>query len=196
MTSPIGAESVAQAVCALRRIDRRAFLKGLAAAGGLAALGLGGPADAATHVGFKFMTAAEEAVFRRLTEVSLPVSGTALAPLTDVPVLATLDAALLGAMEPHVLEGLRGGIRMFEDGPREQYGKPFSQLGDKEAAAFCDAWGNSADMDRRGLVTGLKKLVALSYWANPPTWAALGYDGPVSAKWGLKSIGNAPMPAN
>lgn len=196
MTSSIRRRSVEQAVHAMQRMDRRSFMKALAAAGGLAAIGLGGPVLAAAPQGFKFMGPAEAAVFRRLMEVSLPVAGTPLAQLADIPVLATLDAALLGAMEPHVLKGLKAGVKMFEEGPVKTHGKPFSRLGDKEAQAFCDAWANSADMDRRGLVTGLKKLVALSYWANPPTWAALGYDGPVSAKWGLKSIGNAPMPAN
>lgn len=196
MTSSIRRRSVERAIQAMEGMDRRSFMKALAATGGLAAIGLGGPVLAAAPKGFKFMGPSEAAVFRRLMEVSLPVAGTPLAQLADIPVLATLDAALLGAMEPHVLEGLKAGVKMFEEGPVKDYGKPFSALGDKEARAFCDAWGNSADMDRRGLVTGLKKLVALSYWANPPTWAALGYDGPVSAKWGLKSIGNAPMPAN
>ncbi|WP_277987746.1 hypothetical protein [Marinobacterium iners] len=41
---------------------------------------------------------------------------------------------------------------------------------------------------------GLKKLTTLSYWAIPDTWQPLGYDGPVSDKWNLPSLGNTPEP--
>jgi hypothetical protein len=97
-------------------------------------------------------------------------------------------------MEPHILEGLKGGIAYFNNGPKTNYGKTFVELSDKQAAAFCDAWADSDEVPHRALAMGLKKLVSLAYWANPPTWEPLGYGGPVTEKWNLVSLGNAPLP--
>lgn len=186
---------VTRALAAAGRLDRRDFLKFAAGLGAVATCGLPSATLAvASPSALRHIDAAQYKVFHRLMVISLPVEGTALAQLADIPVMQTLDAALLAGMEPHELAGLKDGVALFENGPVQTYRKPFSALSDKDAAAFCDAWANDADPLRRGLVTALKKLVALSYWANPPTWAGLGYDGPVSDRWGLKSIGNAPMP--
>ncbi|MBS4098311.1 MAG: hypothetical protein KGZ83_15925 [Sulfuricella sp.] len=196
MSSLNPSEQIELAVDAVQRFSRRDFLKLAVGSAGLAATGFL-PASAAAGIpkDIRFMGDAEFKVFQRLAQVTLPVNGTKFAPLSAIPVMQTLDAALLGGMAPHELQGLKAGVKLFEDAPLKTYGKPFSKLGDKQAAAFCDAWGNSADALERGLVTALKKLVTLSYWANPPTWAALGYDGPVSKKWGLPPLGNAPMPS-
>lgn len=196
MPSPTESEQIELAVVAVQRLGRRDFLKLAAVSVGLAVTG-GFPAVAQAGMpkGLRFMGENEYRVFHRLMQVTLPVKGTRLASLDAIPVMQTLDAALLGGMAPHELQGLMAGVKAFEDAPLKAYGKPFSKLGDKDAAAFCDAWGDSTVAMERGLVTALKKLVTLSYWANPPTWAALGYDGPVSKKWGLKSIGNAPLPS-
>lgn len=184
------------ALAQVARLGRRDFLKFSAIAAALAAGGLLAPgsARAALPPGIKFMSEGEYAVFRRLMEVMLPLEGTSLPPLKDIPVLQTLDGALLATMEPHILQGLKGGIAYFNEGPLAAFGKRFVELSDAEAVRFCDAWADSAEVPQRALAMGLKKLVGLAYFANPPTWAALGYDGPVSAKWGLQPLGNAPMP--
>ena len=199
MSSTSKPENIEQAISAMQQFSRRDFLKFFAAYSGVASVGISGialpfAACAAVPDGISFMGEAEYKVFHRLMRVTLPVDGTPLASLEQIPVMKTLDAALLAGMAPHVLNGLKQGINLFEQGAIQPSGKVFSQLDDKDATAFCDAWGNSADPMQRGLVTGLKKLVELAYWANPPTWAALGYDGPVSKRWGLKPLGNAPMP--
>jgi len=199
MTSTSKPEHIKLAITAMQQFSRRDFLKFAAVSAGVASAGMAGitlPATAWATVpeGIRFMGEAEYQMFHRLMEVTLPVTGTPLAPLDQIPVMKTLDAALLAGMAPHVLNGLKQGISFFEQGAVKPYGKPFSQLDDKDATAFCDAWGDAADPMQRGLVTGLKKLVELAYWANPPTWAALGYDGPVSKRRGLKPLGNAPMP--
>lgn len=195
MSSSTESEHIELALAAVQRLDRRDFLKLAAAGAGLALTGLlPAMAQAAMPKGLRFMGKAEYPVFQRLMQVTLPVKGTKLAALDDIPVMQTLDGALLGGMSPRELHGLKAGVQAFEEAPLKAYGRRFSQLGDQEAAAFCDAWADSAVTMERGLVTALKKLVTLSYWANPPTWAALGYDGPVSTRWGLKSIGNAPLP--
>jgi hypothetical protein len=197
MSSPTESEQIELAVAAVQRLGRRDFLKLAAVGAGLAASGFfPALAQAAMPKGLRFISGTELPVFQRLTQVTLPVKGTKLASLDAIPVMQTLDSALLGGMAPHELQGLKAGVKAFEEAPLKAYGKRFSQLGDKEATAFCDAWCNSAVAMERGLVTALKKLITLSYWANPPTWAALGYDGPVSKRWGLKSIGNAPLPSD
>lgn len=188
-----------QALAQIKRMGRRDFLKFGGVAAGLAgavATGLLSPgqAFAAMPAGIRFMGETEYAVFQRLTAVMLPVDGSQLLPIKDVPVLQTLDAALLATMEPHILQGLKGGIAYFNDGPLAAYGKRFVDLSDADAARFLDAWADSRELPQRALAVGLKKLVGLAYFANPPTWAALGYDGPVSERWGLKPQGNAPMP--
>lgn len=192
-------DTIDRAIAAIQQLSRRDFLRFTVASvgvGGLASAGFGvGSAQAGLPDGIRFMGEAEYKVFHRLMEISLPVAGTQFVPPSEIPVMQTLDAALLGMMAPHALDGLKAGIKAFEAAPVKAHGRPFSQLGEKEAQAFCDAWGKSSDAGQRGLVTALKKLVALSYWANPPTWAPLGYDGPVSDKWGLTSIGVAPMPS-
>lgn len=178
------------ALAAAQQLSRRHFLRAAAALTAAA----GGVSRAATAPAMKFVGPTEAAVFQRLMEVTLPVAGTPLLPLSQVPVLPTLDAALLGTMAPHVLAGLKGGIGYWNDGPRAAFGRPFVELNDDEATRFCDQWANSAVVPQRALSMGLKKLVALAYFANPPTWAPLGYDGPYTAPRKIPSLGNAPLP--
>lgn len=187
------------ALIQIQHMGRRDFLKFSSIAAGLAgamASGLLNPRDAfaALPAGIKFMSESEYSVFRRVMEIMLPTEGSKLVPLRDIPVLQTVDAALLATMEPHILQGLKGGIAYFNQGPVANFGKPFVELSDADAAHFMDTWADSKEVPQRALAVGLKKLVGLGYFANPPTWAPLGYDGPVSDRWGLKPQGNAPMP--
>lgn len=183
--------SLDKALALIGRLHRRDFLAFAGAA--LGAAGLGGPGIARAST-LKSIDADEARIFRRIAEVVLPVQGSALAPWTPEVLLQTLDGALLGTMEPHILAGLRGGIGYFNQGPVAGYGKRFVELDDAAAARFLDEWGDAKEALHRALAMGLKKLVQLSYWANPASWGPLGYDGPVTRKNGLKSLGNAPLP--
>lgn len=186
-----------QSLLYVEKLSRRSFLKTAGAVTGVAIGMMVIPSAFAIAVapdGIKVMSASEYAVFHRLMEVMLPVQGSTLVPLEQIPVMQTLDAALLGPMPPHILAGLKGGVEYFNNGPVAMFGKKFSELTSEEAEKFCDSWANSNEVPQRALAMGLKKLVGLAYWANPPTWTPLGYDGPVSKRWGLKSYGNAPMP--
>ena len=188
---------VHEALAQIGRMTRRDFIRFGAAATSVATLGSLGVANsarAALPEGVRVMNESEHAVFARLLAVMLPTEGSGLVPTTQVPVMQTLDAALLATMPPHVLEGLKGGVKYFDEGPIPRYGRRFAELDDAAAARFCDEWANAPEAPHRALAMGLKKLVGLAYWANPPTWAPLGYDGPVTRKWGLESLGNAPMP--
>lgn len=181
----------------VEKLSRRSFLKIAGTVTGTAVGMMVIPsvfAIAAVPDGIKVMSASEYDVFHRLMEVMFPVKDSNLVPLEQIPVIQTLDAALLGPMPPHILAGLKGGVDYFNNGPVAMFGKKFSELTNDEAEKFCDSWANSNEVPQRALAMGLKKLIGLAYWANPPTWAPLGYDGPVSKRWGLKSYGNAPMP--
>lgn len=186
------AADVTSVVAAIGRLQRRDFLRFAAASA--AAAGLAGAAHAGLPAGVKFMSESEAAVFTRLAQVVLPVAGSPLVPWTSDALLQTLDGALLATMEPHILAGLKGGVKYFDDGPMATYKKRFTELSDAEATQFCDAWGDSAEPPQRGLAMGLKKLVQLSYWANPATWVPLGYDGPMTQRLGIKRLGNTPLP--
>lgn len=180
------------------RLGRRQFLKLSTLAASLAA-GAGTllhatPAGAALPPGITHLTEGEYQVFAHLAQIMLPGPDSGLLPFGDVPVMQTLDAALIAPLDPTTRAGLAEGIAYFEQGPQSRFGKPFSALDTGAARQFCDAWGQSGMIAERALAVGLKKLVGLAYWANPPTWKPLGYDGPVSRKWGLRPLGNAPLP--
>lgn len=183
--------SLADALSIIGRLQRRDFLKCSSAAVVMA--GLGGIRNA--HAAeLKSINATQANIFHRIAQVVLPVEGSALAPWKADVLLQTLDGALLGTMEPHILTGLKGGLDYFNDGPKVKFGKKFVELDSTQATIFMDEWGDSTEVPHRALAMGLKKLIQLSYWANPESWAPLGYDGPITKKIGLKSLGNAPLP--
>jgi hypothetical protein len=183
--------SLADALSIIGRLQRRDFLKSASAAVVMAGLGGIRSAHAAE---LKSINAAQSNIFLRIAQVVLPVEGSALAPWKADVLLQTLDDALLGTMEPHILAGLKGGLDYFNEGPKAKLGKKFVDLDSAQATKFMDEWGDSTEVPHRALAMGLKKLIQLSYWANPESWAPLGYDGPITKKNGLKSLGNAPLP--
>lgn len=194
ISNAIDEESFKPAVQVMLGLSRRNFLRFSAV--GAAMAGTSGLSFAALPNGVKFINESEAALFLRVAQVTLPVAGSKLVPWTSEGLLQTLDAALLATMEPHILAGLKGGLQYFDEGPTSVFKKRFTELSDEEATKFCDLWSDSVLPPQRGLTMGLKKLVQLSYWANPASWAPLGYDGPITKRLGLKSLGNAPMPTH
>ncbi|UTW01757.1 twin-arginine translocation signal domain-containing protein [Amphritea atlantica] len=136
----------------------------------------------------------ERAVFAKMLKIALPTEGSTLIDPATLPVLPTIEGALLAGMEPHIRQGLRGGINYFNEGAIKAFGDRFVNLSDVDAVRFVDQWSASAAPPERALSMGLKKLTVLAYWAIPNTWGPLGYDGPVSDKWNLPSLGNTPEP--
>ena len=183
------------ALAAVQGLNRREVLRRVAALVAAGAAGTAaGPLHAAGTPAMKHMGPEEAAVFLRVAQVVLPTEGTPLASWTPEGLLGTLDAALLAGMAPHVLAGLREGVRYFDQGPQSRFGRRFTALDDADAARFLDDWGDAAEPPHRALSMGLKKLVQLSYWANPATWEPIGYPGPMTRARGLPSLGNTPMP--
>ncbi len=136
----------------------------------------------------------ERAVFAKMLQISLPTAGSTLVDPASLPVLATIEGALLAGMAPNIRQGLRGGIGYFNEGAVKDFGDRFINLSDADATRFVDQWSASDAPPERALSMGIKKLTVLAYWAIPNTWAPLGYDGPVSEKWNLPSLGNTPEP--
>jgi prolipoprotein diacylglyceryltransferase len=71
--------------------------------------------------------------------------------------------------------------------------KRFSSLNNKQARNQILAWQSGASL-QGGLIVSLKTLLGVAYWRDPRTWQPLEYDGPVTAKWGIRRLGNMPVP--
>ena len=136
----------------------------------------------------------ERQVFEKMLAVCLPTEQSTLIDPASLPVIATLEAALLAGMSTHIRQGIRGGVEFFNQGPKAQWGKPFVELPAAQATTFIEQWADSDQVPERALASGLKKLTMMAYWAIPDTWVPIGYDGPVSTKWKIPSLGNAPEP--
>lgn len=175
-------------------LNRRAFLKALTSIAAAAAVLPLIPVSAGILTDENKMDDLEKKVFSKLIQVCLPTQGTNLVDPSTLPVLATIEGALLAGMAPHIRQGLRGGIGYFNSATKDQFGSEFVELSESKAARFIDDWSGSDQIPHRALAMGLKKLTVLAYWAIPNTWAPLGYDGPVTDKAGFKIYGNAPEP--
>src|SRR5439155_8245654 len=113
----ITGEEILRTMEAVGQLSRRHFL----AAAALSASGVAAAQGEASPT-MNFVGETEARVFQRLVVVMLPTAGSPLIAPAQVPVLPTLDAALLGTMEPHILAGLKGGILYFNEGPVARYG--------------------------------------------------------------------------
>ncbi|MBX2881920.1 MAG: gluconate 2-dehydrogenase subunit 3 family protein [Granulosicoccus sp.] len=179
-------------------LSRRDFLRVSAVAVSLSATGLASvaPSTAFAQVpeGIVHISVDEYPIWHRLMLALLPTKGSTLVDPETLPVLQTVDGAFLATLPPAVLEGLKGGVAYFNEAAKEPFGKPFVDLSLDEASKYCDALASSEEIPARALFTALKFLIVTAYWAIPPTWEPVGFQGPVSEVWGLESQGNAPLP--
>lgn len=172
-------------------LNRRSFLMGTLAFSVSASAVLSGcsmPASVSPTAPLKQLLA-------RLVPLVLP-AGTPLHAASTDRIMTAVDG-ILADMEPAVLADLDKAVTLFEYGSGLATGRfsRFSGLSDADALAVLDEWQNGASL-QRGVATVFKKLVYLAYWRHPDTWPAVEFDGPVSVKWGLPSLGNAPLPAD
>ena len=178
-------------------LSRRAFLK--AGAGVAIAtsslLTFGCSSEAPVDASLQALSTSQQVLFSRLIQLLLPTQGTAMAAVDTIPVLPNINH-LFASIDPKVREDLAGATTLFEYGSVVLGGhfSRFTRLDDKAALEYLEDWQNGNSI-QRGIVTTLKKLVYASYWRDEKTWAAVDYDGPVSVRWGLPSLGNAPLPA-
>ena len=180
----------------LAPLNRRAFLKagvGLAVAG-TAVLTFGCSSEVPVDPTLSGLSPSQQVLFQRLISVLLPTTGTAMTAVDQIPVLRNIDH-LFSGLHPKVSEDLQGATTLFEYGSVVLGGhfSRFTKLGDDEARAYIEDWQNGNSI-QRGVITTLKKMVYASYWRDEKTWVPVDYDGPVSVRWGLPSLGNAPLP--
>lgn len=191
---------------ALAPVTRRRFLRWtlLGAAAGTALLGGGlallarSPRDAEPlPAGIRALSAAEYQLFRAVCAANLPGEGNAhgLMPWTRLPVLENIDR-MIGAVPEYLRGDVSAALALIDHLPILDgwHGKRFVDLDLATAQGYLRACGEGGEIARA--VSGLvRRLAFVAYWEEPATWPGVGYDGPVSERWGLPRLGNAPLPA-
>lgn len=198
MTSAHQAEA---AVAPLASLSRRRLLKGIlwGSAGGLAVLA-GGAAwlrrspvdDLPLPAGIQHLSQAEYYLFASAIPALLPTAGSSLLTPEQVPVLQHIDATM-GLLDPAIRKELGVGLGLFDHAALLGHGRRFVDLDVQQQVRYFDDWsvGNTL---QRTLATVVKQLVYVGYWRDPLTWPAIGFDGPVTERWGIASLGNTPLP--
>lgn len=192
-----------QAVAPLAELTRRRFLKtalwgtaGLAVlAGGTFAVLRRSPLDSLPLPDdIRHLSAHEYQLFRRASEVLLPLEGTSLTPLEEVPVVRNVDR-MMGLLPAHIRKDLGAGLALFDNAAVVSgwHGRRFVDLEADAARAYFDRW-SEGNVIQRTLNTVIKQFVYVSYWREPDTWPPVAFDGPVSDRWGIAYLGNTPLP--
>lgn len=184
----------------LEPLSRRRFLStGLSLAAGTGALlalpgrllAADGETPDGVPPGIKNLSELEYRVFNKLRIVMLPTQQFGLPSSTEVPVMANVDAWVAKLNQRSRLL-LTIGAQTLEYGSLYRFSR-FSQMSDAKAARHVHKW-QKGNVMQRGVMSSLKMLVTLGYWQDIRTWPSLQYDGPVTEKWGIRSLGNASMP--
>lgn len=128
----------------------------------------------------------------RCRRVLLPTEGRDLPDTETVPVVANVQRTL-SLLAPALRQQLSQGLGLFDNAAVFRHGRRFVDLDDETARDYFDRWGRGLVLQRT-LATVIKQLVYSAYWRDERTWPALEFDGPVSDRWGLAYLGNAPMP--
>lgn len=189
----------------LRALSRRRFLTytllatatGAAALAGTFSLLARSPKDAQPRpADIEALTDQEYHLFRAVCAAVLPVDGNAhgLLPWTQVPVLRNIDQLVKQVAQP-ARGDMTTALKIFDNAAVVSgwHGKRFVDLDVEEARAHLAVW-NHGNGIQRALSNLVRKLAYIGYWGEAATWAAIDYDGPVTRRWGLPSLGNAPLP--
>lgn len=181
----------------LEPLSRRGFLRTFALTGAALSSGCAsmfGRRDAPEVLEYHSLTEEEVAVISRLTEVMLPAAEFGLPSSTQVvPTVKNLDR--MAERMPEQTRDLLGlAIWVFNNRPMMSFKfSKFTSLSDEKALDYVNALQQGAFYER-GMITTLKALVALNYWRDERTWPGLEYHGPVTELWGVRRLGNAPLP--
>lgn len=143
---------------------------------------------------YQHLTEDESIVLKRLTQVLLPAEQFGLpSSLSEVPTVQNIDG-MVGQMAGQTRELLGLGLWVFEHRSMASFRfSRFSRLDDDEALRYVNAM-QAGTFFERGLMTTLKTLVCVNYWRDARTWPGLDYHGPVTEIWGVRRLGNAPLP--
>lgn len=190
----------------IRALSRRRFLKtalavsaaGVAVLGGTLAWLSRSPTDGQPRPeGITALTDSEYHLFAAVCAACLPAEGNAggLVPWTGLPVMRNLDRLVAG-VPPEARGDVSKALFLLDHAAIVSgwHGRRLVDLPVAEARAYLQAWSDGGPAQRA--VTNLvRRLAYVAYWEVPDTWGAIGYDGPVTVKWGLERYGNAPLPA-
>jgi len=135
----------------------------------------------------------EYRLFLKIIEVLFPPSPP-LANASSLPVIENIDS-VIGSLPENIRTDFGLGMKLFDKGSVivGHHLKPFTDLSNKAAAQYIRAW-HQGYLIQRSIVVAIKKIAYLSYWRNAETWVALDYEGPITKKYGIPSLGNAPLP--
>jgi hypothetical protein len=180
----------------LASLSRRRFLKTGLIVGTSAATILTYPARVFADTGvptyIKHLSEAEYRLFNKLREVFLPTERFSDLPsTTEVPVMENLDN-MVGRLNSDTRFLLSLGAKTLEFSTLYKM-KRFSSLSNEQALKQVRIWQSGLAL-QGGLIVSLKTLLGVAYWRDPRTWPALEYDGPVTKKWGIRRLGNMPVP--
>ncbi|MGH8493549.1 MAG: hypothetical protein ACRERR_10685 [Moraxellaceae bacterium] len=182
----------------LEPLSRRSLLvsgaRVAAAAGALLALPqqlLAAETIEGVPAGIKHLSELEYRVMDKLRIVMLPTQKFSLPSSTQVPTMENVDA-WVGKLNQRTRLLLTVGAQTLEYGSLYRFSR-FSQMPDAKASKHVNNW-QTGNVVQRGVMTSLKMLLTLGYWQDLRTWPALQYDGPVSERWGIRTLGNAPLP--
>lgn len=181
----------------LEPLSRRGFLRtallGAAAlSSGCASLLRGG--QAAPPPRYQHLSDDDAQVLQQLVRVLLPTTDHGLpSSLSEVPTLQNIDG-MVGQMSGQTRELLGLGLWLFERRPMASFQfSRFSRLDERDALRYVQAM-QEGNFIERGLMSTLKTLVCVNYWRDARTWPGLDYHGPVTELWGVRRLGNAPLP--
>ncbi|MCK0152645.1 hypothetical protein MWU49_02940 [Alcanivorax sp. S6407] len=138
------------------------------------------------------LSASEYHLFEHARAVLLPVEGTNLIDSSTVPVVQNVQQ-ILDYLDAPTRKELGAGLSLFDNVVVFSHGCRFVDLEPGKARELFDRWGEGSVLQRT-LTTVIKQLVYSGYWQEPATWPPTEFDGPVSEKWGLAYLGNAPLP--
>lgn len=185
----------------LEPLSRRRFLtagvRATAAAGALLALpgqvlaAPGGVRKDGLPEGIRHLTELEYRVFDKLRLIMLPTDKYDLPSSEAIPVMQNVDV-WVGKLNQRTRLLLKVGAQTIEYGSLYRFSR-FSAMSADSAQRHVNNW-QTGNVLQRGVMSSLKMLITLGYWQDTRTWSSLQYDGPVTEKWGIRRLGNAPLP--
>jgi len=141
----------------------------------------------------KNLSSEEYRLFLKIIEVLFPMSP----PLPEafrLPVIENIDS-VIGNLPENIRADFSLGMKLFDKGSVivGRHLKPFTDLSNEVAVQYIQTW-HQGNLIQRSIVVAIKKIAYLSYWRNAETWVALDFEGPITKKYGIPSLGNAPLP--
>jgi len=164
-------------------INRRKFLELSLAGSSALALASLLPAGCARYpappTDLKVLSAKEYQVLRTIADRMIPRGGAFPAGAEDANVAKLLDSFFAGDVESNKKQ-LKMALALFEHGPlffNFKFSR-FTGLPPQEQDEYMEGWAKSRLGFRRTIYMVLKKGIFMTFYSQPVSWSAIGYDGP------------------